>query len=215
MTEDCVYAHFNRNEANRHGTVGTPFKGLQVKIAEGGEIRVKCPGLTLGYYKEPELTKELFDEEGYLKTGDQGEISADGYLKITGRVKDQFKTDKGKYIAPTPIEMKLLANPDIDQVCVVGMGIPQPIALVVLSAGGKAKSKEELTQGLENSVAQVNPALETYEKLEKIVIMKTDWSVENGLLTPTLKVKRNEVEKIHLPKYPTWYHTQPGIVVWE
>jgi len=215
MTEDCVYAHFNRNEANRHGTVGTPFKGLQVKIAEGGEIRVKCPGLTLGYYKEPELTKELFDEEGYLKTGDQGEISGDGFLKITGRVKDLFKTDKGKYIAPSPIEMKLLANPDIDQVCVVGMGIPQPIALVVLSPGGKAKSKEELIQGLENSVAQVNPALETYEKLEKIVIMKTDWSVENGLLTPTLKVKRNEVEKIHLPKYPTWYHTQPGIVVWE
>lgn len=215
MTEDCVYAHFNRNEANRHGTVGTPFKGLQVKIAEGGEIRVKCPGLTLGYYKEPELTKELFDEDGYLKTGDQGEISGDGFLKITGRVKDQFKTDKGKYIAPTPIEMKLLANPDIDQVCVVGMGIPQPIALVILSAGGKAKSKDELIAGLENSLTQINPALETYEKLEKIVVMKTDWTVENGLLTPTLKVKRNEVEKIHLPKYPTWYHTQPGVVVWE
>lgn len=215
MTEDCVYAHFNRNEANRHGTVGKPFKGLQVKIAEGGEIRVKCPGLTLGYYKEPELTKELFDEDGYLKTGDQGEISGDGFLKITGRVKDQFKTDKGKYIAPTPIEMKLLANPDIDQVCVVGMGIPQPIALVVLSAGGKTKSKEELIAGLENSLAQINPALETYEKLEKIVVMKTDWTVENGLLTPTLKVKRNEVEKIHLPKYPTWYHTQAGVVIWE
>lgn len=215
MTEDCVYAHFNRNEANRHGTVGKPFKGLQVKIAEGGEIRVKCPGLTLGYYKEPELTKELFDEDGYLKTGDQGEISGDGFLKITGRVKDQFKTDKGKYIAPTPIEMKLLANPDIDQVCVVGMGIPQPIALVVLSAGGKTKSKEELIAGLENSLAQINPELETYEKLEKIVVMKTDWTVENGLLTPTLKVKRNEVEKIHLPKYPTWYHTQAGVVIWE
>lgn len=215
MTEDCVYAHFNRNDANRHGTVGTPFKGLRVKIAEGGEIRVKCPGLTLGYYKEPELTKELFDEDGFLKTGDQGEISGDGFLKITGRVKDQFKTDKGKYIAPTPIEMKLLANPDIDQVCVVGMGIPQPIALVILSAGGKTKSKDELIAGLENSLAQINPALETYEKLEKIVVMKTDWTVENGLLTPTLKVKRNEVEKIHLPKYPAWYHTQQGVVIWE
>ncbi|MBX2899350.1 MAG: AMP-binding protein [Cyclobacteriaceae bacterium] len=215
MTEDCVYAHFNRNEANRHGTVGTPFKGLQVKIADGGEIRVKCPGLTLGYYKEPELTKELFDDEGYLKTGDQGEISSDGFLKITGRVKDQFKTDKGKYIAPTPIELKLLANTDIDQVCVVGMGIPQPIALVVLSPAGKEKSKEALIKSLEDSVAGINPELETYEKLEKVVIMKTDWSVENGLLTPTLKVKRNEVEKIHLPKYPSWYHTQPGIVIWE
>lgn len=215
MTEDCVYAHFNRNGANRHGTVGTPLQGLLAKISPEGEIRVKCPGLTLGYYKEPELTKELFDEEGYLKTGDQGEISADKYLTITGRVKDQFKTDKGKYIAPTPIEMKLLGNTDIELTCVVGMGIPQPIALVVLSASGKAKPKEELIQSLENSLREINPGLETYEKLEKAVIMKTDWTVENGLLTPTLKVKRNEVEKIHLPKYPTWYHTQPGVVVWE
>lgn len=215
MTEDCVYAHFNRNGANRLGTVGTPLQGLLVKIAEGGEIRVKCPGLTLGYYKEPELTKELFDEEGYLKTGDQGEISADKYLTITGRVKDQFKTDKGKYIAPTPIEMKLLANTNVELACVVGMGIPQPIVLVVLSAAGKAKSKDELIQSLESSIQQINPGLETYEKLEKVVIMKTDWTVDNGLLTPTLKVKRNEVEKIHLPKYSTWYHTQSGVVVWE
>ncbi|MBK8289686.1 MAG: AMP-binding protein [Flammeovirgaceae bacterium] len=215
MTEDCIYAHFNRNDANRHGTVGKPFHGLQTKIAESGEIRVKCPGLTLGYYKEPELTKELFDEEGYLKTGDQGEISNDGYLKITGRVKDQFKTDKGKYISPTPIELKLLSNPDIEQVCVVGMGIPQPIALAVLSASGKAKSKEDLIKSLSVSLEQINPDLEPYEKLEKIVVMSGDWNVDNNLLTPTMKVKRNEVEKIHLPKYPGWYHKQPGSVVWE
>ncbi len=215
MTEDCIYAHFNRNDANRLGTVGKPLEGLLVKIAESGEIRVKCPGLTLGYYKEPELTKELFDEEGYLKTGDQGEISNDGYLKITGRVKDQFKTDKGKYISPTPIELKLLSNPDIEQVCVVGMGIPQPIALAVLSASGKAKSKEDLIKSLSVSLEQINPDLEPYEKLEKIVVMSGDWNVDNNLLTPTMKVKRNEVEKIHLPKYPGWYHKQPGSVVWE
>jgi long-chain acyl-CoA synthetase len=215
MTEDCVYAHFNRNDANRHGTVGKPLQGLHVKLAEGGEIRVKCPGLTKGYYKEPELTRELFDEEGYLKTGDQGEISSDGFLTITGRVKDQFKTDKGKYVAPTPIEMRLLANRDIEQACVVGMGIPQPIALVVLSPTGKSKTKEDITASLTNSINEVNPHLESYEKLEKAVIMKGDWTVENGLLTPTLKVKRNEVEKIHLPKYPAWYHSQPGTVVWE
>jgi len=97
----------------------------------------------------------------------------------------------------------------------VGMGIPQPIALVVLSASGKAKAKDELIASLSASLREVNPALESYEKLEKVVVMKGDWTVENGLITPTLKVKRNEVEKIHLPKYPTWYHTQPGVVVWE
>jgi long-chain acyl-CoA synthetase len=108
-----------------------------------------------------------------------------------------------------------LANTDIEQACVVGMGIPQPISLIILSAAGKSKSKEDLVTSLSTSLAQVNTELESYEKLEKMVIMKDDWTVENGLITPTLKVKRNEVEKIHLPKYPTWYHTQPGVVVWE
>jgi long-chain acyl-CoA synthetase len=214
MTEDCVYAHFNRNDANRHGTVGKPLQGLHVKIAEGGEIRIKCPGLTKGYYKEPELTQELFDEEGFLKTGDQGEISSDGFLTITGRVKDLFKTDKGKYISPAPIEMQLLGNPDIEQVCVVGMGVPQPMALTVLSATGKTKTKEQIMQSLSRTIEEINPALEHHEHIEKAVIMKTDWSVENGLMTPTLKVKRNEVEKIHLPNYPKWYHTE-GRVIWE
>ncbi|MBX2955731.1 MAG: AMP-binding protein [Cyclobacteriaceae bacterium] len=214
MTEDCVYAHFNRNDNNRHGTVGLPLKGLSVKIADNGEIRVKSPGLTLGYYKEPELTKELFDEEGYLKTGDQGEISKEGFLTITGRVKDLFKTDKGKYIAPAPIEMKLLSNPDIEQVCVVGMGVPQPIALTVLSASGKTKTKEHLINSISKTLNELNPELESHEQVEKAIIMKDDWSVENNLLTPTLKVKRNEVEKIHLPHYPKWYHSE-GKVVWE
>jgi long-chain acyl-CoA synthetase len=110
--------------------------------------------------------------------------------------------------------MHLLANQDIDQVCVVGMGIPQPIALVILSLIGKAKSKEEIMKSLSTTLLQVNEFLESYEKLETAVIMKSTWSIENGLLTPTLKVKRNEVEKIHLPKYPMWYHAK-GIVVWE
>jgi long-chain acyl-CoA synthetase len=178
-------------------------------------MRIKSPSLMKGYYKEPELTAESFDEDGFLKTGDKAEKDNDGFVSIVGRVKDQFKTDKGKYVSPAPIEMMMLANQDIEQACVVGMGIPQPIALVVLSAAGKAKSKEDIALSLANSLNQVNPSLESYEKLEKAVIMKEDWTIENGLLTPTLKVKRNEVEKIHIPKYPTWYHTQSGVVVWE
>jgi long-chain acyl-CoA synthetase len=215
MTEDCIYSHFNRAGANRFGTVGKALTGLQFKIADDGEMRIKTPSLMKGYYKEPELTAASFDEEGFLKTGDKAEKDQDGFVTIVGRVKDQFKTDKGKYVSPAPIEMMLLANQDIEQACVVGMGIPQPIALVVLSALGKAKSKEDIALSLTNSLNEVNPNLESYEKLEKMVIMKDDWTMENGLITPTLKVKRNEVEKIHIPKYPTWYHTQPGVVVWE
>jgi long-chain acyl-CoA synthetase len=214
MTEDCIYAHFNRKGANKIGTVGKPLPGLQVKIGNNEEIRVKSDCMMRGYFKEPELTMAMFDEEGFLKTGDTGEIDNEGYLTIVGRVKDQFKTDKGKYISPAPIEMRLLENTDIEQVCVAGMGIPQPIVLVVLSAAGKAKSKNEITESLSATIDKINPTLEPYEKLETAVIMKNDWTQENGLMTPTLKVKRNELEKIYVPNYPTWYHAH-GRVVWE
>jgi long-chain acyl-CoA synthetase len=214
MTEDCVLSHFNLIGQNKVGTVGKSLPGTKTKISAEGELRIRSNAITKGYYKEPQLTADLFDEEGYLKTGDMAEYDSEGYLKITGRVKDQFKTDKGKYISPAPIELMLSKNPDIEQVCVVGMGVPQPMALVVLSAAGKAKSKEAITASLSHTLSEVNKKVEVYEKLETAVIMKTDWTVDNGLLTPTLKVKRNEVEKIHLPNYPKWYH-QEGLVVWE
>jgi long-chain acyl-CoA synthetase len=214
MTEDCVYAHFERPYSHRFGSVGKPLKGMQVKISEEGELRVKTPGNTIGYYKEPQLTDELFDEDGYLKTGDICEYDHDGFLFVTGRIKDQFKTDKGKYIAPTPIETKLLANSDIENTCVVGTGIPQPIALVVVSETGKVKSKEEITESLLASMTAVNLLLEHHEKLEKIVVMKETWSIENGLLTPTMKVKRNQVEKIHQQFYPLWFDKKEK-VIWE
>ena len=168
----------------------------------------------LGYYKEPEKTAAMFDEEGYLKTGDTGEIDSEGFLKIVGRVKDQFKTDKGKYISPTPIELGLSQNTDIEQVCVVGMGVPQPIALTVLSANGKAKSQEALIDSLGKTIDLVNQHLESHEQVEKAVIMKTDWTMENEMLTPSMKLKRNAIEKIHLPNYPKWFN-QKGKVVWE
>lgn len=214
MTEDCVYAHFERPYEFRHGSVGKPFAGLQVKITEEGELRVKSDANTKGYYKEPELTAELFDEEGYLKTGDICEYDHDGFLFVTGRIKDQFKTDKGKYISPAPIEMKILGNPDIEQTCVVGMGIPQPMALVTLSDMGKAKTKEQLEESLSALLSTVNSTLEHHELLAKIVIMKENWLIENGLLTPTLKVKRNQVEKIHQQFYPQWFNVK-GKVIWE
>jgi long-chain acyl-CoA synthetase len=110
--------------------------------------------------------------------------------------------------------MQLLRNTDIEQVCVVGMGIPQPIALVVLSASGKARPKNEIADSLASLLNEINPTLEHHERLEKAVIMKDSWTIENNLMTPTLKVKRNEVEKIHLPKYKNWYDVMERIV-WE
>ena len=214
MTEDCVYAHFEKENDFCLGSVGKPAPGLKIKFADDGELRVKSPGNMRGYYKEPQMTADAFDEEGYLKTGDIGEYNKDGFLFITGRVKDQFKTDKGKYISPAPIEIKLLSNPDIESACVVGTGIPQPIGLLTLSEAGIKKGKQLLTVELENLCASINQSLEAFEKLEKLVIMKEGWTIANKLLTPTLKVKRNEIEKIHLPKYPAWFLKKEKIV-WE
>lgn len=213
MTENCALSHSNQKEI-RFGTVGPAMESVEVKLTEEQEILTRHVALMMGYYKEPEMTAQVMTPDGYLKTGDQGSISADGFLTITGRVKDLFKTDKGKYISPAPIEMKILRNSDIEQVCVVGMGIPQPIALVLLSAAGKAKSKKEIIKSLTASVEDVNPTVEHYEHLRKMVIMKDEWTINNGLMTPTMKVKRNEVEKLKMPHYPEWYEKE-GLVVWE
>jgi len=213
MTENCALSHSNQKEL-RFGTVGPAMESVEVKISEEQEILTRHVALMMGYYKEPEMTAQVMTADGFLRTGDQGKVDSEGFLTITGRVKDLFKTDKGKYISPAPIEMKLLKNGDIEQVCVVGMGIPQPIALVNLSIAGKAKSKEEISKSLAASVAEVNPTVEHYEHLKKVVIMKDEWTINNGLMTPTMKVKRNEVEKLKVPHYPEWY-AKEGVVVWE
>jgi|APTNR8051073442_1049403.scaffolds.fasta_scaffold00001_677 long-chain acyl-CoA synthetase len=213
MTENCALSHSNQEEI-RFGTVGKAMESVEVRFTEENEILTRHVALMMGYYKEPEMTAQVMTSDGFLKTGDQGRLDEDGFLLITGRIKDLFKTDKGKYISPAPIEMKLQKNSDIEQVCVVGMGIPQPIALVNISAAGKAKSKEELIQSLTASVEEVNPTVEHYEHIKKVVIMKEEWSINNGLMTPTMKVKRNEVEKLKVHHYPEWY-AKEGVVVWE
>lgn len=212
MTEDCIISHCNLPGANKIGTVGKFTYGAKAKLSDIGEICVKNNSLLVGYYKNPEETAKVFDKDGYLKTGDLGEYDHDGFLTITGRAKDQFKTDKGKYISPAPIELAIGKNIDIEQVCIVGMGIPQPIMLVIPSAIGKNKSKSDLNDSLLQSILEVNPTLEKHEKIEKAVVMKEDWTVENGLMTPTLKIKRSQVEKIHMPMYRSWFDAEERIL---
>jgi long-chain acyl-CoA synthetase len=151
-------------------------------------------------------------KDGWLYTGDRGVIDADGFLKITGRVKELFKTDKGKYVAPAPIEMKITRNHYIEQVCVVGSSLPQPIGLVVLSAEARGKERDYLKHSLTKTLELVNPELEKHERLHKLVIVKEDWTIENGLLTPTMKIKRNPIEDKYQDKYNTWYHETEMVV---
>ncbi len=213
MTEDCVYCHFNLPGANRMGSVGRPLPGLTARLSHEGEIQVKSSALMKAYYREPELTAEMFTGDGFLKTGDKGRYDEEGFLYITGRVKDQFKTDKGKYISPSSIEMRLTDDNLVEQACVVGMGIPQPIGLIVLSETAKSNSRQDNDIQLANLMERLNRQLEKHEKLEKLVVLSEPWTVENGLMTPTLKVKRNEVEKIHESNYKNWFHSE-GKVIW-
>ncbi len=213
MTEDCALSHFNLPNQNVKGSVGKPLPGVTAKLNEQSEICVKSNCLMLGYYKMPKETKESFDSDGYLKTGDVGEYNHQ-YLFITGRIKDQFKTDKGKYIAPAPIELEFLKNGNIEQICIVGMGIPQPIALINLTDQAKTLHKKEVSDSLTATLNNINPTLEKHEKVEKIVIMSENWTMENGLLTPTLKTKRNQIEKIHQTKYIEWFN-QENTVIYE
>jgi len=212
MTEDCIVSHINLNDANKVGSVGKPWPTVKTRLTEEGEICITNTCMFKGYFKAPEITAEVFDDDGYFKTGDIGEYDHDGFLTITGRVKDQFKTDKGKYISPSPIELELSKNTDLEQICIVGAGIPQPIALITLSELGKAKLRQELSEGLINSVNALNPKLEKHEKISKVVIMKEDWNVDNGLTTPTMKVKRTSIEKIHRPYYKTWFDMQDKVI---
>lgn len=208
MTEDSILSHFNVVGTNKFGTVGRPFPGVESRISEEGEVQISNGCLMVGYYKNPEKTAEMFTEDGFLRTGDIGEFDDEGYLTITGRVKDQFKTDKGKYVIPAQIEMHFYKNSDIDQVCVVGIGLAQPIALIVPSEAGLGKAKDELENSVLSTIDDINPTLMAHEKVAKAVIMKEAWTIENGLMTPSLKIRRPKVEALHKDTYLTWHQRE-------
>ena len=147
------------------------------------------------YYLEPEKTLDAFTDDGYLKSGDKGSVDEDGYFKISGRLKEIFKTSKGKYIAPVPIESKLMVNSMIEQVCVTGAKLKQPVALVVLSEEAQKESPEKIKRSLLTTFEEVNSGLESHAVLDHFVVVEDAWTVENSLLTPTLKIKRNVLEE--------------------
>ena len=194
MTENTIYATVNRPGANRMGSVGQEMPGANLRIAEDGEILFRHPGVMPGYYRDPDKTRESFTADGYLRTGDKGRIDRDGYLYITGRVKDIFKTLKGKYVAPAPIEGAMARNVDIDQLCLVGSGLKQPVLIVSITPAGRAKSRGDLEKQLIADMDAVNETLEDHEKIAKCVLAKDAWTIDNGLLNPTMKVRRSEVE---------------------
>ena len=193
MSENVAYGCFNRPGQVRFGTVGRPMPGLQIRIAESGEILLRSPSLMLGYYLEPEKTAEAL-QDGWLYTGDKGELDSDGYLRITGRVKDIFKTSKGKYVAPASIEGEIAKNSHVEQVCVMGSNLDQPLALIELSPAARLLPAEQVSRDLEATLAHLNSQLQPHERLSHLVLVNEAWTSDNGCMTPTMKIRRNILE---------------------
>ena len=211
MTENCAITS-QLFEFDRPGSVGKAAAEVELKIDQNNsEILMKGPFLMKGYYKLPDLTKKTI-KDGWLHTGDQGVIDNDGYLYVTGRVKDLFKTTKGKYIEPLVLESHFADISEFEQICVVGLGLDQPICLGVLSDIGKEKTEEEIKDLMSSHLEKTNAELPGYQKISTFVIVKDAWTVENGLTTPTMKIKRNQIDKHYDANYSNWNNDQANVV---
>jgi long-chain acyl-CoA synthetase len=198
--------------------VGLPYDGVECRIdPANGEIQMKSPGLMLGYYKEPGLTRDAMTADGWLHTGDKGALDPEGNLRITGRVKDLFKTSKGKYVAPAPIEDKLVMNGLVEACVVTGANLGQPLGIVMLNPDAAQRSRTATERpAMENSLSEhlaaINAGLDPHEQLDCLVVVTTNWTVDNGFITPTFKVKRNRIEEVYAPLFERWTGSKRNII---
>ncbi|MCZ4314084.1 AMP-binding protein [Comamonadaceae bacterium G21597-S1] len=210
MTEDFAFSHHSTEQHNAPGYVGIPYDGVEVRIGSGSEILIKSPGQMKGYYKRPDLDAESFTEDGFFKTGDMGERRPDGLLKVTGRVKELFKTAKGKYVAPAPIENRINEHPLVELSMVSGVGQASAYGIVVLAEHIRPRLSDPTVRAeVETEMAallqRVNEGVADYERLQMLVVAREPWSIENGCLTPTMKIKRSRIEDEVKDKVDNWY----------
>lgn len=216
MTEDFALSHVSTEAMNAPGYVGVPCPGVEVRIAEDGEVLIRSPGRLVGYYKRPDLDAEAFTPDGFFHTGDTGERRADGMLRVTGRVKELFKTAKGKYVAPAPIENLLNEHPLIELSCVTGVGQPAAFALVVLDEAVRTTQHQPETRArvereLGAWLTRVNTRLAVYEQLKLLVVVTRPWTIEEGTLTPTLKLKRARIEAQCAAHQAAWFASEAKV----
>ena len=218
MTENCAVSHTVPSGATYPGTVGFPYDGLESRVDPvTGEIQMRSPAVMTGYYKDPVQTASAFTDDGWLRTGDKGKLDENGCLRITGRVKDIFKTSKGKYVAPAPIESVLARHMAIEACIVSGASLAQPLALAMLSAGAAARgaspeSRATLIESLTRHLASINDTLEPHEKIACLALVTTPWTPENGFVTPTLKVKRSRIEEAYGGRFEDWISLREPVV---
>jgi len=187
--------------AAKAGTIGQAVHGTELKISTSGELMIRSPGLFKGYIEDPVATAAAFDADGFFRTGDLAFwCDRRKAWVITGRVGEIFKTATGKFVAPLPIESYLLDHVLVEQACVMGPGLDRPVAVVQLVEAAPPGSREAAERDLHALMKQVNVVLESHERLAAIVVSDSEWSVDNGLLTPTLKIRRRRLEQRYLPE---------------
>ena len=218
MTETWI-THLPAVGTLRVGYVGAAIPGVEAKLGENDELLIRSPMNMLGYYKDPQSTRASFTEDGFFRTGDVAQMDPDGQLKLIGRVKEQFKTSKGKYVAPAPIEGRLLAHPAIDSGCLMGAGLPSPFAVILLSEDARKraadpKARAELEESLRAQIEQLNGQLDPHERVKFLAIADGPWTVGNGLVTPTLKIKRTLLEARYQAFIDDW-RNRNNPIVWE
>jgi len=219
MTENFALSHGSFPGDGRVGYVGRPWPGVECRLSDSNEVLVKSPTTMLGYFREPEKTQEVMTDDGFLRTGDLGAFDEEGRLRITGRAREQFKTSKGKFVSPAPIENKLQQHDTVEACCVVGVSFPQPFALVMLplevmkAVKSNVNLKERISRSLTEHLEAVNAQIDPHERLDFLVVVGEQWTVENGLVTPTLKVKRSEIEKLYGVSFEVWAR-QKAAVLW-
>ncbi len=213
MTENCaICSSVDGRDFEKLHTVGQPQKGVKLKIdQETGEILMKGPFIMKGYYKNEELTNTTL-RGGWLHTGDKGFLDEDNYLHITGRVADSFKTSKGEYIEPLTLEQYFVNINEIEEVCVVGLGIAQPLCLIQLSEIGKNTSREVISKMLTDRLAEVNSDLVNYKKISTLIIVKDEWTQQNGIVGPTQKLKRGAIEDKYSKDYLNWHNFNEEVI---
>jgi long-chain acyl-CoA synthetase len=187
------------------GCVGKPMSTAEVRISDEGEILFRSRGLMKGYYKEPEKTAEVL-VDGWYRTGDSGRIDENGNLWVTGRISEVFKTSKGKFIKPIGLEDMFGRTELLAQFCVCGHGLDQPVLLTTLSEIGRGLDRATLTGRLEALLAEINAELPAYERINQMFVAGEEWSMDNGMLTPTMKLKRKLIESQFRP----WVESRLG-----
>lgn len=214
LTENCGYSHVGRPGRFRPGWCGLPNPGVECRIDEQGQLLVRSRATMLGYFKNPARTAAVLDADGFLQTGDRGEIDQEGFLRLSGRMTDLFHTSDGRLVVPQPIEHELLTHPLVEYACVVGQGLPQPQALLTLTEQARQLPHHEVERELEALLQRVNREMSRHEQLACMVVISDAWHRDAEATTATMLLRRGVIRARYHEFLGDWL-VSGSTIVWQ